>query len=84
MPLPSFGSAEDSRFRVGDLGVGALESTGVGGVTVVSGGFDPALGGVCGRSLIFREGRPGLGIFGRSDGSVFTPVSKGEGAGLLV
>lgn len=55
-------------------------STGVGGVTVVSGVLNPALGGVCGRSLIFRLGRAGLETFGRFEGSVFASTRAREEA----
>jgi hypothetical protein len=84
IPLASFLAAEVSGARVGDFGVGARESTGVGGVTVVSGAFDPVPGGVVGRSLALSEGRLGLEIFGRSGGSVGVPAKVGEEARLVV
>lgn len=80
IPPASFGRPRGSEVRTGDLGVGARVSTGVGGVTVVSGVLNPALGGVCGRSLIFRLGRAGLETFGRFEGSVFASTRAREEA----
>jgi hypothetical protein len=84
IPFASFGNVECSALRVGDLGIWARDSIGVGGVTVVNGGFDPPLVGVCGRSLVLIAGRPGLDVLGRSEGSNLVPVRIREGAGLLV
>lgn len=50
IPLASFGCGEAAVTLAGEFGVGARASTGVGGVTVVNGPSNPALGGVCGRS----------------------------------
>jgi hypothetical protein len=60
MPLASFSTAEGSGVLVGDLDVGPRESIGVGGVTVVSGVANPALGGVWGRARVLSGDRPEL------------------------
>ena len=83
IPLASFGPVERSGVRIEDFGVGARASTGVGGVTVVNGVFDPALVGVCGRIFVSIGGRPGLKFLGRSEGSVFLSAMTG-GKGMLV
>lgn len=84
IPLASLDSVGDSEFRTGDLGVGARESTGVGGVTVVRGAVDAALGGVCGLVLVFNGEMPALEMFGGFELSVFAPTRIGGGAGAFV
>ncbi len=50
----------------------------------MNGAFDPALVGVCGRSLVLIGGRPGLDVLGGPELSTFVPVRMEEGAALLV
>lgn len=79
--LASLDRVGDSEFRTGDLRVGARESTGVGGVTVVRGAVDAALGGVCGLILVFNGE---MGLLGLLEMSVFAPTKIGGGAGAFV
>ena len=78
-PPASLGSPEGLEVCTGDPEAGARESTGVGGVTVVTGVCNPPPGGVCGLSSVFTGGRPDLEIFARLDWFVFaSAMTRGE------